>query len=166
MPLLGSWAARNLQKASLGLVQACPSAPALPGTSAHQVALSPLLIGQTIPSPNSSMTIKDFPVSTAVGTRRCLSNDQHFAGPHCSVCHDGRQPPCVTWAGVECSWQGHTWILSFSHDGSSGLGASLGFAGPEPACFCTVDSVSSHILPPDAWYMDTNITYKAWRADM
>ena len=101
-------------------------------------------------TPNSSMIITGFPVSAAVGTMRCLSNYQHCAGPHQTICNDGRQPPCVTWAGVGCSWQGQTWILSFSHDGSSGLGASLGFAGPEPACFCTINSLRSHILPPDA----------------
>jgi hypothetical protein len=96
------------------------------------------------------MIIKGFPVSTAVGTMRCLSIYQHCAGPHHTICNDGGQPPCVTWAGLGCSWQRRTWILSFSHDGSSGLGASLGFAGPEPACFCAVNSLSSHILPPDA----------------
>ncbi len=36
---------------------------------------------------------------------------------------------------IEFSGDGRTWSLSFSHDGSSGLGFSFGFSGPAPDSF-------------------------------
>ena len=56
-------------------------------------------------------------------------------------------PFCLHWILHGLIWQhepggrieilgdGRTWSLSFSHDGSSGLGFSFGFCGPAPASF-------------------------------
>ena len=39
---------------------------------------------------------------------------------------------------------GITWILSFNHEGSSGLGFSFGFPAPAPACFCALAGSLNH----------------------